>query len=619
MKNITKKIVASSMLALFTLTNTLTAGIAMEDIRMLKPVIRDNATQSLPLKGDITYIKSSEPVNLSLRDSDVRQVLRMFADKAGLNIIFHDSVSGKVTLDLVNVPLNEAFDMVMGITNSNYIVQDDTIIVTGASVKDFNMAKQNMTFVPVKYVNAGALATFLNTNIFKMNKPGISNAEIVTTNPATNELIVFGTPNDVTVVKKVVEIFDKKPNTSTFKVNHTTPEEMANMICNMLIPASGTPSGTSKKTSFLKGIMTGAASSTSSNRSSSGSSSSFSSSSSSSSGGSSGSGGSNLSLNSGKVACTMDASMNGSFGVQSLSVSYYPQLGTVGILGGSESQLEMIKNFIQETDKKTPQAYLEVSIIELNEEGSKELSNNWKIWSKYFSASFEGSSLSTNANYPVFLAGDVNPEKGTIKKYSGPLTITYAIDYLIKNGKGRVVVNPRIIITNGVESKIEVTQDYLESVSVNASTSTGGTVVTRNYNISNDQGVTLSITPFISPDGYVTLKLKPEYSTPIGDVEGQETAGDNTVTYKAATLLSHRNLDLQNVRIKDNETLVIAGMIQEYESKTVNKIPVLGDIPFIGTVFRSTTSSKQKSEMLIMLTPKILTDNEDAIGYEDTL
>ena len=614
MKSITKKIIASSMLAAFTLSNTLLTAAAMEDINA-KPVLRDGQEYSVKLKGDISYIKSNTPISISLRESDVKQVLRMFADKAGMNIIFHSSVSGNVTLDLVDVPLNDAFNMIMSVTNLNYIVEDNTIVVVGANTQNFSMAKQDMTLIPVKYVNAGALAEFLNKNIFKMNKPGLSNADIVTTNPVTNELIVFGSENDVTMVKKVVEKFDKKPTTTTFKVNYTTPEEMAKMICNMLLPATG--SGGSS-TGGAAGIMTGGASSSSSNRSSS-------------SGGSSGGGGGggSLSLNSGAVACTLDKKMTGSLGLQNLSVSYYPQLGTIGILGGSESQLEMIKKFITDTDKKAPQAYLEVSIIELNEEGSKELTNVWNLYSKNFSASFDGTQTKSHPAFPIFFKGDKLPiyeisdsgvkEKYSLGKYSGPLTITYAISYLVKNGKGKVVVNPRIVITNGVESTIDVTQDYLESVSVDSSTSTGGTVITRDYNISDDKGVKLSITPFISPDGYVTLNIKPEFSTEIGNVDGQESINGQVINYKAATLLSHRNLDLKNVRIKDGETLAIGGMIQEGETKTVNKVPFLGDLPIIGTLFRSTVSSKSKSEMVIMLTPKIITDNDDAIVNTDTL
>jgi type IV pilus assembly protein PilQ len=390
----------------------------------------------------------------------------------------------------------------------------------------------------------------------------------------------------------------------------------------MLLPATGASTGSS--TGGASGIMTGAASSSGSSGSSSSGSSSSSSSGSSSSG--------NMKLNTGTVACTLkntNKSSVSALGVQNLSVAYYSQLGTVSIIGGSDNQLEMIKEFIASTDKKQPQAYLEVSIVELNENGRKELSNSWTLFSKFFSASFDGTT-SSNPLYPTFLKGDGYriveisdegevKEKYSVSKYTGPVQLSYMINYLIQNGKARVVVNPRIVITNGVQTKIDVTQDYLESVEINTSTSTSSTVTTRDYNISNDQGVQVSITPFISPDGYVTLNITPQYSTPVGTITGNETVNNKTIEYTAATLLSHRNLDLKNIRIKDGETLVIAGMIQENETKSVSKVPVLGDLPVIGTVFRNTTSQKVKNEMVILLTPKIITDNEDAVDNTDTL
>lgn len=608
MKNdFSKKIISGLMLTMFVCSNVMLSAVAMENE---KPVLRDNVGDeySLQLKGDVSYIKTQTPISISLRDSDVKQVLRMFADKAGMNIVFHNSVEGTVTLDLVDVPLDRAFDMVLGITGMNYVVEDGTIIVAKSDAKDFNMAKQDMTLIPVKYISASALAEFLNKNIYAMQKPGLSSSEIVTTNPATNELIVFGSKNDVAIAKKIVNKFDKKPQTTTFKVNHTTPEAMATMICDMLLPSTGGSGGSS--TGGAAGIVTGFAAD----------------------GGGSSSSGSALVLNEGTVACTQDGKTGGtlaSLGLQNLTVAYYSQLGTISVVGGSEHQIEMIKDFIAHTDKKQPQAFLEVSIIELNENGSKELTNTWTILSKSFSATFDGSSTSTNPIYPIFFRGSgyQTPDtesypyepNGEMSKWNGPVNISYAINYLVQNGKARVVVNPKLLITNGEEAKIEVTQDYLESVEVDSSTSTGGTVVTRDYTISDDQGVTVSITPFISPDGYVTLNIVPEYSTEIGHVDGQESINGQSVSYRAATLLSHRNLDLKNIRIKDGETLVIAGMIQENESKTIKKIPVLGDIPGIGAMFRSTTSQKTKTEMVIMLTPKIITDTEDAVGNANAL
>ena len=637
MKNkISNKIIASLMLASFVFSNSAMMASSMENVGTFKPALRDNNGEySLKLKGDVSFVKRNPSISISLRDSDVKQVLRMFADKAGMNIVFHDTVSGNVTLDLVDVPLNKAFDMVMEINDLNYVIEDGTIIVAKAGTSGFNFAKQDMTLIPVKYVSAAALADFLNKNIYSIHKPGLSDKDIVTTNPATNELIIFGTKTDVAIAKKVVAQFDKKPQTTTFRVNHTTPAEMADMICNMLLPAaSGASAGGSsseggsgdsssssssssdggESTGGAAGIMTGAAAEASGGGEA--------------AGGSSG-GGSGLALNAGTVACTLDGKLSGSvtsLGLQNMSVAYYPQLGTISVIGGSEAQLEMIKGFIEETDKKQPQAYLEVSVVELNEDGSKTLTNEWHLFSKIFSASFDGESTSTNPLYPTFIKGngykvisiseDGTPEeKFVAEKFNGPMTLSYAINYLVKNSKGRVVSNPRILITNGEQSTIDITQDYVESVDSEQSAYTGGTLVTRTYNINSDAGVKVAITPFISPDGYVTLNIKPEYSTILNTISARDSIG----TYTAATLLSHRNLDLKNIRIKDGETLVIAGMINEEEQKSVSKVPVLGDLPIVGTVFRSTTSGKKKNEMVIMITPKIVTDTEDAVGSVDTL
>ena len=630
MKNkISKKLITGLMLASFVLTNSAMTVSAMQDTGITeygsstKPELRDNqGDYSLKLKGDVSFIKNNPSISISLRDSDVKQVLRMFADKAGMNIVFHNSVAGTVTLDLVDVPLEKAFDMVMEINNLNYVVDDNTIIIAGAGASGFNFAKQDMTLIPVKYISAAALADFLNKNIYSMNKPGLSGSDIVTTNPVTNELIVFGTQNDVAIAKKIVEKFDKKPQTTVFKVNHTTPAEMADMICNMLLPASSGASGGSgsgggggapaapapastggSATGGAAGIVTGAAADA-------------------------GGGSSGITLNGGTVACTLDGQLSGSvasFGLQNLSVAYYPQLGTINVIGGSEHQIEMIKDFITQTDKKQPQAYLEVAVIELNESGSKTLQNNWTFLSNTFSATFNGDTTQTDPLHPIFIKGsgyevwDVSGDEpelvNTLTPFKGPVNISYAINYVVTNNKGRVVSNPRILITNGEEATIDVTQDYIESTESDQSAYTGGTIATRDYNIADDAGIQISITPFISPDGYVTLNIKPEYST----ILEQVTATDSVGTYVAATLLSHRNLDLKNVRIKDGETLVIGGMIGENELKIISKVPVLGDLPIIGTLFRTTNSTKEKNEMVIMITPKIITDTEDAIGNTDTL
>ena len=196
------------------------------------------------------------------------------------------------------------------------------------------------------------------------------------------------------------------------------------------------------------------------------------------------------------------------------------------------------------------------------------------------------------------------------------MKIAWEMTYLLSTEKARILANPKLIVTNGKESVIDLTQDYLESVDVEFLQTSGAgasAVAQKTYNIGSDQGLKVTFTPFISPEGYVTLNIIPEYSTQAGqimDTEYDEETGARQ-PYIAATLLARRNLDLKNVRIKDGETLIIGGLIQEQTNKSVNKIPILGDLPGIGAAFRSSTNNKVKTELVIMITPKIIKDNED--------
>ena len=593
---------------------------------------------ALTFNSEVSLTEKNDVITLSLRDSDVKQVLRMFADKAGMNIIFHNSVSGQVTLDMVDMPINEAFNLVLQVSGLNYYKQGSTMIVMSKAAPD-NAAysKQEMMIFPVNYVDAGAIAEFLNKNVFGMKKAGMSSVDAATVNSATNELIVFGMPSDAAIVEKVIEQFDREPFSKTFAVNHTTPAEMADMICNVLLPSRGISASKSRgsgnretfapspgtSTGGAAGIMTGAASSTS-----------------------------DMKLGEGIVACSATSAAASSvvapFNMQNLSIAYFPQRGTITLMGGSEAQAAMIENFIKANDIKQPQALLEVSIVELTEQGSKEFQNNWNLSSNGWGFGFDANGFTANrmagsgnrwipaVNYVFnngvadsagnmisdsklpYLKGDewVVPQQQVqnyMVKMPMQTRVSWSMKYLIENSKARVLANPKILITNGQESIIDLTQDYVEKVTaeyLTSSTNGDGATGTaqKNYTIAEDLGIKVTLTPFISPEGYVTLNIKPEYSTIAEQIYGQgEVFG---VLDLAATLLSRRNLDLKNVRIKDGETLVLGGMIQETEQKTVTKIPVLGDLPLVGPLFRSSSTAKAKSELVIMITPKIMNDGE---------
>ena len=598
------------------------SGLAVSTVEAATPY-----SSSMVLSGDVHLTNRNDKITLSLRDSDVKQVLRMFADKAGMNVVFHSSVDGKVTLDLVNMPINDAFNLVLQVAGLNYYTQNNTLVVISKdSADNAAFSRQEMMVFPVKYVSAASIASFLNKNIFGMKKAGMSSINAATVNSATNEIIVFGMKSDAAIVQKVIDELDREPLSKTFAVNHTTPAEMADMICNMLLPSRGVKSGDNGggdqepipptpgvgTTGGAAGIMTGGAASASSS-------------------------GNNLKLGEGVLACSVASSASGSvaapFDVQNLSVSYFPQRGTITLMGGSAAQIQMVEKFIKDNDVKQPQAYVEISIVELSEDGSKEFTNNWEVQSKNWGVTFNSSGTTGGRSGGPGTARLIELERTkpgdlTTKEkiylpreqwYANGPYITWQMNYLIENKKARVLANPKLLVTNGQESVIDLTQDYVEKVTSEFLSSAGtgvGTIgaVQRTYTIGSDKGIKVTMTPFISPDGYVTMNIKPEYATEAGQVTTVSEAGKDAPRDLQATLLSRRNLDLKNVRVKDGETLVIAGLIQEGEQKTVNKIPVLGDLPIIGAAFRSTSTTKTKTELVIMLTPKIINDGEGSVA-----
>ena len=615
--NLSKKLIASLMTLSFVIMGIPSVAYGQD----VSPVIRtDQTIKSMDINSDLQIKNANSIVNLSLRDADVMQVLRMFADQAGMNIIFAQDVSGTVTMDLVDVTLQKALSLVVATNKLKYAIQGNTMIVMGAGDTDIDVSagSKDIILVPVKYVSAASIAEFLNKNIFKDGSisPNVSSKPTVTVNPANNELIIVGTRDDALMAQKIIDQFDKKPPITNFKVNHVTPAEMAGLICSTLIPSF--MSNGEGSTGGAAGVPTGFASSTMG-----------------------ATGGEGLAIGGGKLLCSVDQKADaedlGSLPFKNMTVSYFPSIGMVQVIGGSPTQLDMIKEYIAANDIKAPQAYLEVQIISLSESGSKTFDNTWQYMSKglSFNASngIRTASSGGGKYYPIFLTGHGFSEQAkgssgqsTSKDDTGDINygqwssspqLIWTINYLVENNKGRVLANPRILITNGQESVIDLTSDYVAKVTSQYldSTGTGSSQVQKDYDIQSDNGIKVTITPFISPDGYVTLDINPNYSTIAsqlytdGKVEGQRDL--------AATLLQRRNLTLKGIRIKDGETLIIGGMIQETETKSVSKIPFLGDLPFIGAIFRSTGTQRSKEEMVIMITPQILVDSEDAAEITD--
>ncbi|MBC7880235.1 MAG: hypothetical protein H7Y37_02795, partial [Anaerolineae bacterium] len=187
--------------------------------------------------------------------------------------------------------------------------------------------------------------------------------------------------------------------------------------------------------------------------------------------------------------------------------------------------------------------------------------------------------------------------------------IAFRIDAAIQEGSAKVLAAPKIVLQSGesftkpTNAKLDITDDVIVGTTINVDPATGLTTSTVKI---DKVGVILDISVFnIDDNGYVNVLLKPQVSS-INDQT--RDANGNLVT-----LLTRRNLDIQRLRLRDGQTFVLGGVIREVDRNLVQKIPILGDLPILGSLFRTTSSQNERREVALMVTPHILKDPGEEI------
>lgn len=250
--------------------------------------------------------------------------------------------------------------------------------------------------------------------------------------------------------------------------------------------------------------------------------------------------------------------------------------------------LDKISRVISAFDEKTSQVLIDAQIIELTPSDKLEMGVDWDYWiSKYFEV--KGSLPLNTSNTVVFgTRSDTPTQQGKYKA---------VMDVLRTIGDTKVLSSPRIMALNNQEAKILVgTKDAFITSTV---TQTEGSAVTSQSVNFVDVGIKLYVTPNISRDGFITMKIKPEISSATRTKilsEGKETEIPIVTTSEAET----------TIMVKDGITIIIGGLKKDKKEKTTKRIPLLGSIPVLGFLFGSTSDSYSKTELVILLTPHII-------------
>ena len=177
--------------------------------------------------------------------------------------------------------------------------------------------------------------------------------------------------------------------------------------------------------------------------------------------------------------------------------------------------------------------------------------------------------------------------------------LTILFKALVSHSEARYLGKPKILTVNNRAALIQVMTDTV--ISVSQSVAGGGMGITQASvtPIRANLGLTLSVTPQVNKDGYITMLINPSFS------DAQSSALSSTANPMLDTT---QRMASTLVRVKNGETLVMGGLLHSTESKLIRKVPFLGYIPILGWLFTSETASKQNTDLVIFITPTIIND-----------
>jgi len=295
------------------------------------------------------------------------------------------------------------------------------------------------------------------------------------------------------------------------------------------------------------------------------------------------------------------------------------------VLSDTPSNLSKLMPLIKSLDTETPQVLIEAKFIETVKNPTKNLGIDWSgtLLGHQISATGFRTAPGADPTQPTSYATDpisgANLTGFSIEKSlnGGPWNAPYALlnpgnasivlNYLNQDTDSKLLANPRVVATDNVKTRISIAEQYpIPNFSFSEQTAS--------LQISGfdykDIGIILTVTPRVNRNDYVTMDVQPEASSSTQNATLQ-SGGGNSVSIP---IINTRTAQT-TVLIKSGNTLAIGGLMRMDVSDNYTKVPLMGDAPLLGPLFRNKSLSKTKTDLLIFLTPTIVHPDQQT-GYE---
>ena len=522
-------------------------------------------------------ISSSKITLLELKNMDILEAFKLLSKKSEVNIVASNSVKGRISIFLRNVEAWDVLRMIFEANNLAYEERGDIIkVMTEREYEKIHGRKfrdpRKIKIYQLKYAKALDVKKSLDQMKTKIGR--------IVVDERTNTLIINDVISPESRLDEIVKELDKPYITKTFILKYADPKEMEGKL-KKLISRKGhiqidrkagkvilidIPKNIELAAKVIEECDSKAATVTEV-----------------------------FELNYAKVE-DIEAKLAKEVTKNIGSIIGDKTTNKI-IITDLPSNMEKLFKIIMATDTRTREVLIEARIVQITLSDEYKMGVNWDyIFSANKSAEFIGKFGLSSTKDSLSPGMTLSLGKLAIDKYTGFVQALNTI------GKTNLLQSPRITVVNNAEARIHVgeTVPYVTTtVVVTQSTSTENIA----ESVTNvDVGVTLSVIPTINEHGFITMKIKPEVSSVIDEVE---TAQGNKIP-----VVSKSETET-TVMVKDGVTIVIAGLIKDQLTDANSGIPFLRKIPIFGYLFGKIDKDISKQEIVIFLTPHIITGEHD--------
>jgi general secretion pathway protein D len=536
--------------------------------------------------------------SLNFKDVEIAEFVMALSELVGKNIVLDDKVKGKITVTSArDIPVHQAYDILKSILEVRGFAVIETpnlvkivpigeamkknydVIVDGKEERISPDKEQTVTYLlKVKYTDAAEIAGSLK-------ELKSQNTQIVT-HRTINTLIFSGMASEVSSLIKIARALDegafsKEPDKAPVKGNihvvhleNANAEELASVLSripfseNMKIDTSPLPQTQTPQ----------------------------------------------ILPKSDKGKSLMKTQTFSAGDKQKLSIVANKETNSLIITAKPDEFME-IQRVIRELDIVREQVLIEALIVEVNAESGWSFGINWMLGQDAGGGNLVGGSSIQGTSLPNY---SLPSWVDSTKKIAVPLATGLQLGYLadtsvlgfallnasMNDTNIKILSTPQLLTIDNHEAELNVGQEIAVPTNTRI-TDTGNTFQTFDY---KSVGIKLKITPHITKKQKITLNIYQEANDVL---ESSTTTSSGTVV---PPTLSKRDIKTK-ISVLDGKTIVIGGLIRNNKTEKVYKTPFLGDIPLLGWLFKQKTVSNVKSNLLVFITPRIVTrqDKIDAI------